>query len=320
MRRPGYAGRDVSVLMDKRPAATGSRNRPPVRRSAVRPPPGVRPLPGPAGARPRLVAGGPGWQRVARRLRRTRGRLHRALASTRGPRHRRTGGHTALLLDRRAEPAPRAAGGASGRALSRSARAGVLLQLGRGGERERACTWLARPPAVLGSSPCSVDGTDERPRRSRVPTVPATRRRRRGAASRSPPEVPADDVAALERAVDGDGRRGDPGAGAGPLRRAGLCAATSCTPPAGSATPRGAALLFDEVQCGVGRCGAFSAAGGGGRGPRRADLRQGPRLRSADRRRHRDAGDHRHHHHGRPGEHVRRRPGALRRRARQRWM
>ena len=279
-----------------------------------RPSPGVRPVPGPAGERPRLLAGGPGWTRVARRLRRTRGGRHRALASARGPRHRGAGGHTALLLDRGAEPAARAAGGASRRALPRSTRAGVLLQLGRGGERERPAPgsqghrphsgrlrarWMARTnrrdARVHRRRPLRGGGGAER-----HPALhPGAGRRRRGAGAGGGP----------------DGRRGDPGAGAGPLRRAGPEPRLPARRPPGlRRSRRGADLRRGPVRRGALR--RLQRRGSGGRGARRADLRQGPRLRSADRRRHRDAGDHRHHHHRGPGEHVRRRAGALRRRAR----
>jgi len=71
--------------------------------------------------------------------------------------------------------------------------------------------------------------------------------------------VPADDVAALERAVDGtvaavilEPVQGL--SGARDLSRDFLLAARR------ACDAHGAALLFDEVQCGVGRCGAFSAA------------------------------------------------------------
>jgi acetylornithine/N-succinyldiaminopimelate aminotransferase len=71
--------------------------------------------------------------------------------------------------------------------------------------------------------------------------------------------VPADDVAALERAVDRtvaavilEPVQGL--SGARDLSRDFLLAARRVC------DAHGAALLFDEVQCGVGRCGAFSAA------------------------------------------------------------
>ena len=71
--------------------------------------------------------------------------------------------------------------------------------------------------------------------------------------------VPADDVAALERAVDGtvaavilEPVQGL--SGARDLSRDFLLAARR------ACDAHGAALLFDEVQCGVGRCGTFSAA------------------------------------------------------------
>jgi acetylornithine/N-succinyldiaminopimelate aminotransferase len=71
--------------------------------------------------------------------------------------------------------------------------------------------------------------------------------------------VPVDDVAALERAVDGsvaavilEPVQGL--SGARDLSREFLVAARR------ACDAHGAALIFDEVQCGVGRCGAFSAA------------------------------------------------------------
>jgi acetylornithine/succinyldiaminopimelate/putrescine aminotransferase len=71
--------------------------------------------------------------------------------------------------------------------------------------------------------------------------------------------VPPDDVAALEQAVDGtvaavilEPVQGLSGA-RGLSRDFLLAARRGCD-------AHGAALIFDEVQCGVGRCGAFSAA------------------------------------------------------------
>jgi acetylornithine/succinyldiaminopimelate/putrescine aminotransferase len=72
-------------------------------------------------------------------------------------------------------------------------------------------------------------------------------------------KVPFDDVAALEAAVD------DRVAAVLVEPVQGFAGARDCSPAFLEAarricSDRGAALLFDEVQCGVGRCGAFSAA------------------------------------------------------------
>ena len=72
-------------------------------------------------------------------------------------------------------------------------------------------------------------------------------------------KVPADDVAALEAAVDhrvaaGIGVPVQGLSGARVLGRGLRRAARRCC------DAHGAALIFDEVQCGVGRCGAFSTA------------------------------------------------------------
>lgn len=72
-------------------------------------------------------------------------------------------------------------------------------------------------------------------------------------------KVPFDDVAALEAAVD------DTVAAVLVEPVQGLAGARDCSVEFLRAARRvcdgrGAALLFDEVQCGVGRCGAFSAA------------------------------------------------------------
>ncbi|HEX6643562.1 MAG TPA: aminotransferase class III-fold pyridoxal phosphate-dependent enzyme [Gemmatimonadales bacterium] len=71
--------------------------------------------------------------------------------------------------------------------------------------------------------------------------------------------VPFDDVAALARAVD------DSVAGVIVEPVQGMTGARDCSPEFLAAarricSERGALLLFDEVQCGVGRCGAFTAA------------------------------------------------------------
>jgi acetylornithine/N-succinyldiaminopimelate aminotransferase len=72
-------------------------------------------------------------------------------------------------------------------------------------------------------------------------------------------KVPFDDVAALDAAVDD----GVAAVLVEPVQ--GFAGARDCSPEFLVAArricdDRGAALLFDEVQCGVGRCGAFAAA------------------------------------------------------------
>ncbi|HEY8257700.1 MAG TPA: aminotransferase class III-fold pyridoxal phosphate-dependent enzyme [Gemmatimonadales bacterium] len=72
-------------------------------------------------------------------------------------------------------------------------------------------------------------------------------------------KVPFDDVAALDAAVD------ETVAAVLVEPVQGFAGARDCSPAFLAAarrvcTERGAVLLFDEVQCGVGRCGAFSAA------------------------------------------------------------
>ncbi len=98
---------------------------------------------------PRLLAGRRGRQRVARCLRRAR-RGHRPLPSRRGPGDRRAGRDAALLLDRGAARRPGAAGVELIAPRPRSARQGLLLQLRRGGERERARCWRAQDRAAGG--------------------------------------------------------------------------------------------------------------------------------------------------------------------------
>ena len=166
-----------------------------------RPPPGVRPLPGPAGEWPRLLAGRRGRARwldaygghavaatghcIRTSSAPSRDRRPRC-SSTRPPCRARIASCWRSGL-------PRSAPG--------SARSGVLLQLGRGGQRE--CLGLARkPPGVNSSSRCWWLARAHGRRRSRAPTAPGTRSARGGPACRSRTKVPFDDVAALERAVD----------------------------------------------------------------------------------------------------------------------
>ncbi|HWN17793.1 MAG TPA: aminotransferase class III-fold pyridoxal phosphate-dependent enzyme [Gemmatimonadales bacterium] len=72
-------------------------------------------------------------------------------------------------------------------------------------------------------------------------------------------KVPFDDIAALDASVD----QAVAALIVEPVQ--GLAGARACAPEFLQAarwfcSERGAALIFDEVQCGVGRCGAFSAA------------------------------------------------------------
>jgi acetylornithine/N-succinyldiaminopimelate aminotransferase len=102
--------------------------------------------------------------------------------------------------------------------------------------------WHGRTAATL----ACTDGTkyEEAARRSGIPL------------SR---KVPFDDISALEAAVD------ETVAAVIVEPVQGLAGARDCAPGFLRAarricSDRGAALIFDEVQCGVGRCGAFSAA------------------------------------------------------------
>ena len=73
-------------------------------------------------------------------------------------------------------------------------------------------------------------------------------------------KVPFDDVAALDAAVDGTRGRGASWSRCRDSPARATAPPSFSARPAGSADERGAVLIFDEVQCGVGRCGAFSAA------------------------------------------------------------
>ncbi len=118
--------------------------------------------------------------------------------------------------------------------------------------------------------------------RSPLPTA----RIRAGAAPRrhaALPQVPFNDVAALEAAVD------DTVAAVMVEPVQGMAGARDCAPEFLEAARRicdraGAVLLFDEVQCGVGRSGAFTAAESFGVTPDILTHGQGPRRRAADRR------------------------------------
>jgi acetylornithine/N-succinyldiaminopimelate aminotransferase len=81
----------------------------------------------------------------------------------------------------------------------------------------------------------------------------------RGAGMPLSRRVPFDDVAALERAVDDTTAAVilEPVQGMSGARD---CASTFLEAARAACDRAGAALIFDEVQCGVGRCGAFTAA------------------------------------------------------------
>ena len=86
--------------------------------------------------------------------------------------------------------------------------------------------------------------------------------------------VPFDDVQALERAVD----ETTAAVIVEPVQ--GLAGARDCSPEFLHAAraicdARGAALIFDEIQCGVGRCGAFTAAAAFGVVPDAVTLAKG---------------------------------------------
>ena len=218
----------------------------------------------------------------------------------------------AVLLDGGAPSAAGGAGRAARRALPRPAGPGVLLQLGRGGQRERAAPGAEahRPPEDRLAARRVARPHRRHARRDR--RRHGTRRRARRPGCRSRRKVPFDDVAALDAAVD------DRVAAVIIEPVQGLAGARDCSPEFLAAArricdERGAVLIFDEVQCGVGRCGAFSAAEAFGVAPDVLTFAKGLARGLPDRRRRRDAGGHRRARTRRPGQHLRRRAGALRR-------
>ncbi len=95
--------------------------------------------------------------------------------------------------------------------------------------------------------------------------------------------VPHDDAEALAAAVDGNTAAVliEPVQGEGgihPLSDATLAAARA------ACDEHGAMLIFDEIQCGMGRTGDWWGWQRSGRPPRRHDRGQGPGRRAADRR------------------------------------
>ena len=193
---------------------------------------------------------------MARRLRRTRGGRHRhSIRTWSAPSRNR---RPLLFYDRGAEPAPRAVGGASRRALPDPL--GRVFFCNSGAEANENALHLARK-ATGRTRVVSVLGGWHGRTAATLACTDGTRYEAAAARSGIPlsTRVPADDVAALERAVDGtvaavilEPVQGL--SGARDLSRDFLLAARR------ACDAHGAALLFDEVQCGVGRCGAFSAA------------------------------------------------------------
>ena len=91
----------------------------------------------------------------------------------------------------------------------------------------------------------------------------------------------------------------------------------TCAPPATSPTERGALLVLDEVQTGIGRTGTLvRPPAHDGVVPDVVTLAKAPRRRAADRRLHRRRGGRRPPRPGPARHHVRRQPRVLRRGAR----
>ena len=198
-------------------------------------------------------------QRLARRLRRPRRGRHGPLASRRRARDRRAGGGAALLLHR-GSPSRSARSWRSGWRRSVPTPLGRVFFCNSGAEANEnalhlARKWTGREQIVsvrggwhgrtAGTLACT-DGPryEEAAARSGIPLLA---------------KVPADDVAALEAAVD-DGVAAvimEPVQG---LSGARDLSADFLRAARRVCDARGAALIFDEVQCGVGRCGAFSTA------------------------------------------------------------
>ena len=188
----------------------------------------------------------------------------------------------------------------------------VLLQLGRRGDRGRAQVGAQGDRAAPRSSRSKARSTGARWARSRSPAS-------REARARSSRSFPGARFATPETLAEhvGAGHGGDPArAGAGRGRRPPARRRSSSQQARALADEHGALLIFDEVQTGVGRTGAFFAWQRARRPARRGHAREGPRERPADRRaarRRRRADGLRA---GRPRVDLRRQPGRVRRRLR----
>ena len=154
------------------------------------------------------------------------------------------------------------------------------VQLGRGGQRGGVEAHARAPRPKATSCRCTARSTGARSARCRRRRSPSGRHSRRWCPTSRAVEATAEAIAGT---VDADtaavllgrpGRVRPPAGARGAGRRAQACDRV------------GAALVFDEVQCGVGQDRLAVGLRAGRRGARRDDLRQGPRRRDADRRAH----------------------------------
>ena len=199
---------------------------------------------------------------MARCLRRPRGRLDGAQPPGRREGHRRAGRAAAVLFDRGAAATARGARREARRALSRSARPGLLLQLRGGSQRERPAP--GPPPhrtaddRVAAGRLARAHGGDAGLHRR--PTLRGGGPARRHAAQ---PEGPVRRRGGARRGDRRRRRRGAGRAGAGLRRRARLLARVPRSRPAGCATSAG------RCCCST-RCSAGSAAAAGSARRRRS--------------------------------------------------
>ena len=185
--------------------------------------------------------------------------------------------HVSTCSTRRADGE---AGGAAGRRAPWAATSSSATRARRP-TRPRSSSCARRGRAATSSS-CTARSTGARTARCRAtpqeskqapfaPLVPGFRA--------VPPTAEA-----IAAAVDEQHRRGADRAGAGRVGRAPARDRGAARRAARPATRAGAALVFDEVQCGMGRTGSLWAYEQTRRRARRDDARQGPRRRAADRR------------------------------------